>query len=483
MTSKTIMLSKSKYTSGLSCPRLLWMLVNAPEKIPPVDEATQARFDVGHEVGALAKQLHPDGVEIERNADSLKTTQDLLKKRKPLFEATFAHKNAYCKADLLIPHGKDEWALIEVKSSTEVKDEHLEDVAFQYYALTGAGIKLHKIFVMVLNNEYVFDGKLDLKQLLAMHDVTEDAITKSEEVEGNVENMLEIVKGKCPKPKLGSECKEPKDCHVCAPDLEGIELAELYYFGKKAWPLINQGITAFNNIPADVKVGPKQQIQIDAVEKGKPHIEVKAIKNFLKAFKEPITCLDFETINPGIPLFIGTKPYQQIPFQFSAHIIEKGKVKHVEVLADAKGDPRKEFLEGLKQLPKEGSYLAFNSSFEKRILHDLAEAFPKEAKWITQIIDRMDDLATPFREFWYYHPNQHGSYSIKSVLPSMTGKGYEGMDIAEGGAAIRAFTTLLKDGLSAKEVKKIRDDLLKYCGRDTEGMVEVLKALREAIDG
>src|SRR3989338_6458259 len=114
---------------------------------------------------------------------------------------------------------------------------------------------------------------------------------------------------------------------------------------KKAWPLINQGITTFNNLPADVKLGPKQKIQIDATESGKPHIELKAIKNFLKAFKEPLICLDFETINPGVPLFIGTWPYQQIPFQFSAHIIEKGKVKHIEVLSNANGDPRKEFLE------------------------------------------------------------------------------------------------------------------------------------------
>ena len=168
-----------------------------------------------------------------------------------------------------------------------------------------------------------------------------------------------------------------------------------------------------------------------------------------------------------------------MPFQFSAHVIENGKVKHIEVLADGKGDPRKEFLEGLKQLPKEGSVLAFNASFEKRVLHDLAEAFPKDAKWITQIIDRMDDLATPFREFWYYHPNQHGSYSIKEVLPSMTGKGYEGLGIAEGGAATRAFIALLNNTLNTKDVKKAREDLLKYCGRDTEGMVEILEALQK----
>ncbi|MBS3148329.1 DUF2779 domain-containing protein [Candidatus Woesearchaeota archaeon] len=474
-------ISKSKYIAGLSCPKLLWLHFNAPEKIPPFDAEAQARFDTGHEVGALAKQLYADGVEVERNADSLKVTHDLVKKRKPLFEATFTHKNAYCKADLLVPHGKDEWVLIEVKSSTEVKDEHLEDVAFQYYCITGAGIKLHKVCIMVLNNEYIFDGKLDLKKLLVANDVTEDAVTKSDEVEGNIENMLEIIKGKCPKPKYGSECKEPKECLVCAPDLEGVELAELHYFGKKAWPLINQGITTFNNLPADVKLGPKQKIQIDATESGKPHIELKAIKNFLKAFKEPLICLDFETINPGVPLFIGTWPYQQIPFQFSAHIIEKGKVKHIEVLSNANGDPRKEFLEGLKQLPKVGTVLAFNASFEKRVLHDLAEAFPKEAKWIIQLSDRMDDLAIPFKEFWYYHPGQHGQYSIKAVLPAMTGKGYEGLGIAEGGAATRAFIALLKGTLNAKDAKKAREDLLKYCGRDTEGMVDILNKLNALI--
>lgn len=475
------MLSKSKYVAGLSCPKLLWLQFNDPEKIPSFDAEAQARFDTGHEVGALAKQLYPAGVEIERNSDSLKVTQDLFKKRKPLFEATFTHKNAYCKADLLVPHGKDEWVLIEVKSSTEVKDEHLEDVAFQYYCLTGAGIKLHKVCVMVLNNEYIFDGKLDLKKLLVTHDVTEDAITKSDEVEGNIENMLEIIKGECPKPKYGSECKEPKDCLVCAPDLEGIELAELHYFGKKAWPFINQGITTFNNLPSDVKLGPKQKIQIDTVESGEPHIQPKPIQHFLKALKEPVICLDFETINPGVPRFVGTKPYQQIPFQFSAHIIKKGKVTQVEFLADAKGDPRSAFLKHLNDLSKEGTVLAFNASFEKRVMHDLAEAFPKEAKWIHQITDRLDDLAIPFKEFWYYHPKQHGQYSLKAVLPAMTGKGYEGLGIAQGGAATRAFIALLNGTLSANDVKKTREDLLKYCGRDTEGMVDILKKLKSTV--
>ena len=472
-------LSKSNYTSGLSCPKLLWLKINTPERIPPVDAATQARFDVGHEVGALAKQLFPDGIEVKRDGSSVKTTQELLRNRKPLFEATFTYKHAYCKADLLIPHGKDEWVLIEVKSTTKVKDEHFDDVGFQYYCLAGAGLKLHKVQVMVLNNEYVLEGKIDPKKILVAHDVTEDAIAKSEEVEANIEQMIGIIKGKCPKPKYGAECKEPKECPVCAPDLEGIELAELYLFGKRAWPLINQGVTTFNNLPSDTKLNSKQDIQIKTVESGKPHIEAKAIATFLKGLKEPITCFDFETIASGVPLLDGTRPYQQVPFQFSAHIINKGKVEHVEFLGDGKGDPRPALLQALKTLPKEGTVLAFNSSFEKRTLHDLAEAFPKEAKWIAQILDRMDDLIVPFRNFWYHHPKQNGSCSLKEVLPAITGKGYEGLGIAEGGAATRAFIDLLSGKLSAKNAKKVREDLLKYCGRDTEGMVEILEALQK----
>lgn len=475
---KPIVLSKSKYAAGLTCPKLLWLQINDPEKIPPFGEDELFRFEVGHEVGDLAKKLYPDGIEITREK-ATETTKELLKKRKPLFEATFLHKNSYCKVDLLIPHGKDEWVIIEVKSSTEVKDEHLDDVAFQYYCLTGCGMSIHKVYVMVLNNEYVLDGDVNLKELLSMHDVTEDAVTKSEDVEGNIENMVQLLNGKCPTPKYGSECKEPKACPVCAPTLEGIELAELYYFGKRAWPLINEGLTRFKDLPKDVNLGTKQITQIKSVETGEPQIQAATIRHFLNSLRHPLICMDFETANPGIPLFQGTKPYQQIPFQFSAHIIDGRKVKHSEFLADGSGDPRPDFVKELKRLPREGTVLAFNASFEKRILHDLAEAFPKEANWIHNMTDRMEDLATPFKEFWYYHPKQRGSYSIKRVLPAMTGKGYEGLTIAEGGAATRAFISLLRGKIKGKDLVKTRKDLLAYCGKDTEGMISILKQLQK----
>lgn len=470
-------LSKTRYLQGLSCPKLLWTLVNAPERMPKVDAQTQFLFDQGHEVGNLAKKRYPKGIEIWKD-NAVKITWARIQERQVLFEATFAYKNAYARVDILLPHGKHEWDIIEVKSSTEVKDEHLEDVGFQYYALAGAGLKIRKVFILTVDNEYVRGEKIDEDKFFKKEDVTEVAMELSDDVEATLERMQKIIAGPEPKPKLGTDCLEPKDCPLCQKDLKGVELATLFYFGKKAYPLINKGIKTFKDLPETTKLTDKQIIQIKAVETRTPHVEKKPIEQFLKLIKEPITALDFETIFPAIPVFKGTSPYEQVPTQFSAHIIKNDKVTHKEFLAQTEEDPRKTFLQALKTLPQSGTVLAFNASFERRIMEKLAEDFPGEAPWLNSLINRLEDLALPFKEFWYYHPRQKGSYSLKEVLPAMTERGYEGLTIAEGGAATRAFLSMMNDKHTEKETKKIREDLLKYCARDTEAMVEILNKLK-----
>ena len=208
----------------------------------------------------------------------------------------------------------------------------------------------------------------------------------------------------------------------------------------------------------------------------KPHINAKEIKKFIKTLKYPLYFLDFETINPAIPLFDGTRPFQNIPFQLSLHIVKKAsaKLEHIEFLADNAEDPRKGIVNTLKSIGKTGTVLAFNMSFEKGIIEDLQEAFPKE-KWLHEIIDKLNDLIIPFQKFWYYDPKQQGSNSIKAVLPALTGKSYEHLEVRKGDEAARKFIKMTYK--EKKTDEKLRKALLKYCEQDTQGMIEILKIL------
>ncbi len=211
-------------------------------------------------------------------------------------------------------------------------------------------------------------------------------------------------------------------------------------------------------------------------------MDTEAIKGFLASLEYPLYYMDFETISPAVPLFDGTRPYQNTPFQFSVHVVRdaKSKPEHYSFLAEGTQDPRPRLLEELqKSLGDSGSIIAYNKGFEEGILRDLGKAFPEYEDWINHVLNRMVDLLTPFRNFNYYHPSQKGSASLKSVLPAVTGKGYENLDIAEGMLASHKFEEVTYGEVSEEERNKVRSDLEKYCERDTEGMIWIVEKLFE----
>ena len=253
------------------------------------------------------------------------------------------------------------------------------------------------------------------------------------------------------------------------------------YGRNNADELFAQGIIAIKDIPQSFKLNDKQDIQRKCAKSGKLFISKENIKHFLNTLHPPLYFMDFETFSTAIPLYDGTRPYQQVPFQFSLHLVEDGVQKHFYFLASGKNDPREEFASELKKvIGDKGTIVTFNSSFEKGRLKEIAESFPKEKKWIENVNDRIVDLLIPFRNFHYYNPKQQGSASIKSVLPALIGKGYEDLEIAEGGGASLAFLDLVFEKNIDK--KKLKEDLLKYCERDTEAMIWILRELKKIVE-
>jgi hypothetical protein len=381
--------------------------------------------------------------------------------------------------------GKEEWDLIEVKSSTKVKEEHYNDIAFQRYVVEGNGLRIRRCEEIVVNNEYVRNGEIDPAKLLKREDVTELISERLPLVEGNVKEMHRILSlEKPPEISIGSHCSNPQSCALeekCWAFLPEHNVTELYRF-KRGFELIKEGILRIADVTVDSKLSDKQRIQKEAITKGKPIVDKKQIKNFMNGLEYPVHCLDFETLGVAIPPFSGTRPYQGIPFQFSLHVIKRpgGDVEFHEFLADGRENFAPDLVKALKIIGPRGTVLAYNMGFEKQVLKTLGVLSPEDAGWLGGIAERMRDLLVPFRNFSYYHPDQHGSCSLKSVLPCISkGKGYDGMAIEEGGTASRKYYMTHFKECSKKEKEKTRKDLLEYCKLDTEGMVEILRALEE----
>ncbi len=484
-------LSKSKFIRGLQCPRSLWLYVHMYELIPPPDEARKARFHEGKEVGRIATGLFPGGKEIVYKGSSLQekaslTTKWIEEGVSTIYEATFVHDGVAVMVDIL-HRGEEGWEIYEVKGSTQVKDIYIDDVAIQFYVARGAGLPILKASLVYLNNEYVRDGDLNLSELFVLEDLTRVVLSRQVSIPDAVSRLKETLESDEPEIDIGLQCDNYEYCGFegrCWAHVPTYSIFNISRIGKKKWDLYQRGIVDLKDIPADYELSESQRQQILIERKGNEVLEKDEIREFLDKLSYPLYFLDFETVMPAIPPFDGTRPYQQIPFQFSLHSLAHvdGELKHEEFLGTPGLDPRQEIAGKLAELiPKDACVLAYNMGFEKGVITSLAENFPELREQLMRIHDNIHDLMTLFQKKHYYTKDMQGRYSIKAVLPALVPElSYEGMAVSDGGEASGIYRSLelVED---AKEVEKIRQDLLAYCRLDTLGMVKLLGKLQEAV--
>jgi hypothetical protein len=481
------LLSKSSYLNGLQCPRYIWIQFHEPERIPETDPVTQYIFDQGHEVGYLAKRLFPGGIDVPQESfmGNIEKSRELLAERKPLFEAGILAGNIYSRVDILSPSGEDKWDICEVKSSTNVKGVHIDDIAFQRYCCTQSGLSIRNCYLALINNQYVRNGEIDPEGLFNIHDVTEKVEEASVGIQDRIDGILDVINQEtCPEMIIGPHCRDPYECPLtdCWSHLPEHNVFSLYWGGKRSFAMYSNGIMTIGEITGDYKLNDKQLIQQAAVVSGEPYIDREAIREFISSLEYPLYYLDFETIGPAIPLFDGVRPYQDVPFQYSVHVVrdERSKPEHYSYLTRGTGDPRPDLLAELQNvLGDSGSIIAYNKGFEEGCLRDMAVAFPEYGDWIEQACSRLVDLLEPFRRFHYYHPAQKGSVSLKAVLPAITGKGYEDLVISDGQVASFTFLAATYGEMPEADRTQVMGNLEQYCCRDTEGMIWIVKRLTE----
>ena len=402
-------ISKSQYLKGLQCPKALWLYRHRPDLKPEVSPALQHLFDSGHEVGLLAQKYFEGGVEIVeayyKIAATIRTTEEVVAQNSPaIFEAAACSPDgAYSRIDILRRcRESGVWDLVEVKSTTSVKGYHIEDMALQRYVFTGAGYNIRKSILMRIDNQYVKSGPLDVQKLFHLEDCTADVEAQLAVVRVSLEPLKAVLASPDePAVPIGEQCKAPFACDYIPYCWQHVPAYSVYnlFRGDKLAALLSKGILDVADIPEGFDVTQRQGIEIDTFKEHRVHVDCAAISKFLGRLIYPLYFLDYETINPAVPLYDGMRPYQKVPFQFSLHVQQEngGPVAHTGFLHTGLGDPRPHFVkELLGSCGGTGSVVVYNQTFEAGVNEILAETFPQHAAALHAINDRMADLLVPF---------------------------------------------------------------------------------------
>ena len=487
-------LSKSQYIRGLQCHKSLWLYKNNPELRETADKHTESLFNTGHTVGELSKELFPHGVEVVFDASNFKgmieETKNLITNgTEVIYEATFSENGIFAMVDVLVKHG-DAWDMYEVKASTHVKEVHTNDTAIQWYALSNT-LNFHKAYVVHINNQYVRKGELDVEALFTVEDITASVIDKQENIKAELLEMESMLEDDVPDIDIGKYCDEPYSCdfrsHCWKHVPKENSIFDISYAMGKQWTLYEQGILHIDDVPEDFAFGANATLQIAQHKSQKVIVDKPKIKAFLDTIEYPINFFDFETFQNAIPRFDHQRPYAQMPFQYSLHILhEDGTLQHKEFLGDENSDPRKDLAKQMiEDITLTGSIVAYSQGFEKGQIRNLAELSIDLREDLLALNERFVDIAHPFQYKHYYHPKFKGKYSIKVVLPTLFPNDDE-LDykklgsVQNGGDAMDTFANLhlLKDQSKRNEIRK---DLLAYCRLDTLAMVRIWEKLHSKL--
>lgn len=479
-------LSKSDFLKYQTCPGYLWLWKNKRDVVPEeMTEDVERRIEQGIEVESHARKLFPNGVLVEKRLEEARIETERLVEAgaEAIFQATVITEHGLlAMADVLVKDG-DKWAIYEVKSTTEIKKEHIIDSAFQKVAFTDAGYNISGVNIIYLNKDYRLHGKVDPKGLF----VTKSVNDKIGEIYGDIQAMTGDAIAfihKTDEPKTCS-CREKTKSNHCPtfqyfnPDIPEYSIYNLARISaKKVNTLVDQNYLHIHDIPDDFELSEQQRNQVTVARLGQALIDHDEIGKILGSLKFPLYFLDYETVSTAVPLFEGTWPYQQVCFQYSLHILRKlgGEPEHYEHLSQKKdGHPIPSLLAQMKtDIGPVGSVIVWNKGFEMGRNKEMAKDYPEYSAFLLQINERVFDLMEIFSKQHHVHPDFHGSNSIKYVLPVLAPDlSYKLMNIPNGAIATLRWYESVAKPMNDEEREQIYADLLKYCELDTLAMYRI----------
>lgn len=486
-------LSKSRYQTGLQCPKKLWLACLDPHRADPADEIRAAIFAQGQRVGEVARERFRGGVLVGEDhtqiAAALATTARLIAGGAAcLFEAAFEHTGVLVRADVITRHADGMWDLVEVKSTGSVKPEHITDVAIQLYVLEGAGLPVRTAGVLHLDTGYEYGGgAYDLGALFALQDVTAEARALAAEIPHRLAAMRATLEAECPDTRVGKHCTRPYQCdfhghcHKHLPEFPVTEIPRIH--AEVLDSLLAAGIHSMRQVPPDYPGLSASQDAICEITRGDGPRFLPGLAAELGRLRFPLHFLDFETIGPALPLHAGTRPYQPLPVQWSCHTLHgDGTLSHAEFLHEERSDPRGDFAASLlRTLPPDGSIVVY-SNYEATVLRSLAQDLPSMASSIDAVGERLYDLLPVVRDC-VRHPRFAGRASLKVVLPALVdGFSYDELTIRNGAVAGLRYAAALEGDLPDDERRRLFADLRAYCATDTLALVRLFETLKAETD-
>jgi hypothetical protein len=483
-------LSKSRITAFEQCPKKLWLSVHRRD-LAETHSQSELRFAAGHQVGAIACDLVPGGVMIEAQPDlkaALEQTTNLLAAghKGPIYEATFVHDGVLVQVDIMEPASGSAWKMAEVKSSTGVKDYHLGDLATQAWVLEGCGIEIEAATIRHIDTSFVLTEPGNYAGLLRNAPLLEAVRPIAEGRANLAAQARETLAGDEPAVEVGAHCSKPFSCEFQAycgknlPEPPEWPIDILPRVGRRlADEMAQEGIFDLRELSVDFLKKPQHRIVHQATVSGVPYHDPAGAMTATENWHFPRHFLDFETIALPVPAWLGTKPYQQVPFQFSCHTeLADGSITHRSFLSVDGNDPRRICAEALIEcVGTAGSIITYNASFERSCVRGLADALPDLAPELLAIAERFVDLL-PVAQAHYYHRDQRGSWSIKRVLPTIAPElDYSDLEVGDGAAAQLAWLEAASPNCAPERRAQIASTLEAYCERDTWAMVVLLSRM------
>lgn len=483
--------SKSKLLALRQCPKRLWLEIHRPE-LRQDSPATEARFQAGFQVGDIAHQIYDpvgNGTLIDIGDGNFQAafahTQELLHGDSPIFEAAFSAGGALALADVMLPqaeNGSTRWRMVEVKSSTSVKDYHHDDVAVQAFVAQSAGVPVQSIALAHIDSSWIYPGNNDYRGLLAEVDLTDEALSRSDEVRAWIGEAQAIDASPTePQRSIGPHCDMPYACGFYGYCSQNVPTAEypVTWFPRfpsaKAEELRQRGVIEMRDVPDALLNATQQRVRTHTLT-NTVYFDAASAAQALAPHGFPAYFLDFETIQFAVPIWAGTRPYQQIPFQFSLHTLDAhAKLQQTGFLDLSGDDPSEAFANTLlRECGEAGPIFVYNAAFETTRIAELADRFPAVRERLLALNKRVVDLLPVAREH-YYHPSQQGSWSIKKVLPAVVPDlSYDKLDgVQDGGMAMEAFLEAIHPQTPASRKQALETQLLAYCALDTYAMVRL----------
>lgn len=485
-------LSKSRIAAGLQCHKRLYLECYAHDKRDPIDAARQGLIDVGRQVGVVARSAFPGGVLVSDDAyhheDAARATREAMQNRevRAVYEAAFMFDQIRVRIDVMARGDDGTWDVVEVKSSKQVKDDYLHEVAIQLHVVEGSGVRVGTVCVLHLNAEYVWEGgPYDYELLFRRRDLTEDARRRLPQLLRAIDAMRGPLWAiEPPDISIGGHCERPHRCPFHATCHANGAEHPIYTLPRMDQRLKRRlaalGVADIREIPEDFEgLSALQRRVRSCLIRGAHHVDPE-LRTALAAVPYPIHFLDFESCSAPLPVIPGTRPFEQTPFQWSDHVLHAdGRVEHREYLHGSRTDPRRPLATALLEALRGAGAIVVYSGFEGRTIRSLGEALPDLRPALRDAEGRIVDLHRLLHEH-YYHPDLRGSFSIKDVLPVVvSGLSYDDLAIRDGSQASLAFSNMTDPALPPDQRQRLRQHLLAYCKRDTEATMRLFLTLKE----